>query len=187
MQKISRWMLRLLLVGAGLIVVLIAGIMIYQPFSDGPNGPLAGGEFRTGEPTQIHDWSDLDGDFEFELVGQGTSRTAGGITLDGQLYISCDLGFVWSRLPSGVARHMLHVIWIFKDWHHDALQDGRIRIRKNGRIYDAHIELEQNPEVIEGLKVRIETLAADFFAPNEIGPRPTQEPNDIWFFKVTQR
>ena len=184
-----KWVKWLVSMVVGLIVLSVIGILIAQRVSDGPMGPLTGSSFTSGEwvnePPQ--DWSVLNGDFEFELVGEGTSRTAGGVMLGDQVYITCDLGFIWSRLPDGLARNMLHVIWWFKDWHLKAEQDGRVVIRKDGRLYPVMITRVQDPEVIEGLKVTLEELAAGYFAPTELGPRPTEAPNDIWFFSVDFR
>jgi len=185
---IAIWIRRGLLGFATVLVIVVATLMIYQRFSDGPTGPLPGGPFRTGEVVSapVDDWSRLRGDFEFELVGDGTSRTAGGIWLDGNVYISCDLGFMWSRLPSGTIRNILHVIWWFKTWHSRASEDGRVRIRKAGRIYPVTIERVHDPDLIEALKATVEVEAAAFFAPMKIGPRPQQPPSDMWFFRVTQ-
>jgi len=160
----------------------------YQRLSDGPTGPLTGGSFEAGELADLpaDDWSVLEGSFEFELVSDGSSRTAGGILLDDKLYISCDLGFIWSRLPAGLERNILHVIWWFKTWHERAASNGGIRIRKDGKIYSANIELVRDPLLVEQLKSSLEEAAKEYFAPNELGPRPEKEPNGIWFFLVTQ-
>ena len=183
MQQFRLWMTRFVVALFALFLVSLLALLVYQQFSDGPSGPLSGGSFTSGTPTPITDWSALAGDFEFELVAEGTSRTAGGIELDGVVYISCDLGFMWSRLPSGTTRHLLNLIYVFKDWHHKALADGRIRIRKGGKIYDARIELEEDPATIAALQDKIEVLASEFFGA-DVGPRPTEPPNDIWFFRI---
>ena len=188
MRKIKTWLTR---VAIGLTVMVALGLvslLIYQRVSDGPTGPLMGGSFSSGEIVEspVEDWSELAGDFEFELVGQNSSRTAGGVFVDGNLYITCDLGFIWSRLPPGVERNMLNLIWVFKSWHEEALLDGRIRIRKDGRIHSATIEHVEDPQLIEALKISLEDLAGEYFKPEVLGPRPIQEPNDIWFFRVTQ-
>ncbi len=181
------WIRRTLLSLAALLAVAVVILLVYQRFSDGPTGPLSGGPFRTGEvvPAPVDDWSLLRGDFEFELVGDGTSRTAGGIWLDDKVYISCDLGFMWSRLPDGATRNILEVIFWFKDWHERATEDGRVRIRKDGRIYPVTIERVQDPALIEALKAAIEVEAAAFFEGVDISTRPEQPPNDIWFFLVS--
>ncbi len=188
MQRLNTWLKRIALALSLALVVSVVGLLIYQQFSDGPTGPLMGGTFSSGVvvDTPVEDWSVLEGDFEFELVGQGNSRTAGGVLMDGNLYITCDLGFVWARLPAGFQRNVLHLIWVFKTWHQQVAADGRIRIRKDGRIYPASIQRVQDPQQIEALKVSLETLAAEFFGSQGLGPRPTQQPNDIWFFRVSQ-
>lgn len=188
MPKLQAWLKRSLLGLAGIVVVGLVSLLIYQRISDGPTGPLMGGSFSSGEVVEapVEDWSAMAGDFEFELVGQGSSRTAGGILVDGNLYITCDLGFIWSRLPAGFQRNILNLIWVFKTWHKDALLDGRIRIRKDGRIHAATLELVEDPQLIEALKVSLEDLASKFFEPEGLGPRPSKEPNDIWFFRVNQ-
>lgn len=168
-----------------LILVACAGVLVYQHFSDGPTGPLSGGVFTSGEvvPAPIDDWHRLDGDFEFELVGRGTSRTAGGVMLDDEVYISCDLGFIWGRLPESTMRNVLHIIWWFKDWHEYAQQDGRVRIRKDGKIYPVHIERVTDEALLERLKDELEALARANLS-IELGPPPQTPPNDILFFKV---
>ena len=181
-----RWIRYILSGLLGLIVLAIVGVLVFQQVADGPVGPLAGGSFSTGEVITgpVTDWSVLQGEFEFELEANGRSRTAGGIMLDDAVYISCDLGFIWGRLPDGQAKQILRIIWWFKDWHELAQQDGRVRIRKDGKIYPVYVTLEQDPETLVRLKEQIEFLAADFFAPNPVGPRPVDPPNDILFFKV---
>ena len=187
MVRSHKWILK---VAATLGAVLIVGVLVlltYQRFSDGPTGPLTGGSFRTGEevPAPIASWDTLEGDFEFELVDARSSRSAVGILLDDALYITCDLGFIWNRLPTGTGRNILHIIWWFKNWHEKAQLDGRIRIRKDNKIYPANIVLVTDPNDIERLKRTMEELANEFFAPNKMGPRPEQEPNEVLFFRVT--
>ena len=176
--------MRFMIIVVAIVLSLLAGLWLYQKFSDGPTGPLTGGSFRSGEPAFASQAQDLDGDFEFELVGYGTSRTAGGIVVNDALYVTCDLGFVWNRLPSGMARSMLHVIWVFKDWHEKAQEDGRIRIRKNNQIYAGEIQLVEDAAEIEALKVELEDRAKEFFG-GHLGPRPAEPPNDIVFFRAS--
>ena len=187
-MRVRVWVGRGILGFAALIALGIASLLIYQQISDGPSGPLPGGPFKSGHLVSlpVTDWSPLEGDFEFELVGEQSSRTAGGLLLDGKLYISCDLGFIWARLPEGLPKNVLHVIWWFKTWHEKALLDGRVRIRKNGEIYPVTIVRVENEQLLERLKGTLEDEARAFFAPNELGPRPLEPPNDIWFFRVRQ-
>ena len=123
MVRWQKWIRRVAATLGAVLIVGVLGLLTYQRFSDGPTGPLTGGPFRTGEevPAPIDSWDTLEGDFEFELVGARSSRTAGGILLEDALYITCDLGFIWNRLPAGTGRNILHIIWWFKTWHEKAL------------------------------------------------------------------
>lgn len=182
MRRLLKWC------GIGLgsvLVAVIVSIILFQKFSDGPYGPLQGGPFKTGEvvAAPVDDWSVLQGDFEFESVSTGKSRTAGGILLEDAVYISCDLGFMWGRL-TGTTRTILHIIWLFKDWHHDAVIDGRMVIRKDGRRYPVTVTRVEDPALQKALENKIEQEARAFFSNAEIGAAPEEEPNDIWFFKV---
>jgi hypothetical protein len=187
-MRIRIWLGRIALGMGALILAGIVSLLTYQRFSDGPTGPLPGGPFTSGEVVSapVTDWAPLAGDFEFELVGEKSSRTAGGLLVDGNLYISCDLGFIWARLPDGLPKNMLHTIWWFKTWHEKALSDGRVRIRKDGRIYSGDIERVQDPQRLAQLKRVLEDEAAKFFGPDALGPPAEQPPNDIWFFRVRQ-
>ena len=173
-----------------LAVLAVIGLLIAQRVSDGPMAFVQGGPFTTGEVVEekVTDWSfAVDREIEFELVGFGTSRIAGFIMLDGVAYMTCDLGFIWNRLEPGVGRTLLNLIYIFKDWHLDAVADGRARLRIDGEtIYNTQFVKVEDPETIEALKVRIEALAAEYFG-GEIGPRPAESPNDIWFFRMEPR
>ena len=136
-------------------------------------------------------WSTIIGfndQLEFQLVSTESSRVVGAIVLEDVLYIPCDLGFIWNRFPSGIARWMLHAIYIFKDWHEHAMQDGRVIIRKNGMLYERRLVRVTDTDeltvlrnsVVEGLK-QVE-LPVD-----ELGSIPTKGPRDIWFFRVDDR
>jgi hypothetical protein len=102
---------------------------------------VQGGPFKTGEwvKTPVPDWSfAANQEFAFELVGPGTSRTAGVVVHDGVGYISCDLGFLWNRLE-GASTSVLRLIYLFKTWHHDAEADGRAVIRVDGKRYPVYL------------------------------------------------
>ena len=175
--------MRVMIITFAVLLGIWIAILVYQRFSDGPTGPLTGGPFRSGEPGSLKGLDELDGDFEFELSGFGTTRTAGGIVVDDSLYITCDLGFLWNRLPFGVPRYMLHVIWWFKDWHEKAQLDGRVRIRKRDQVYSGNILLVEDQEKIAALKTALEGRAKKYLG-GEIGPRPAETPNDVLFFSV---
>ncbi len=117
---------------AGLVIILLIGTgLVAQRMSDGPTGPIPGGLLRTGtlvsEPDV--DWSFANGQMiELQLVEPQGSRTTGVMVHEGQLYVPCDLGFMWGRF-SGRTRWMLHLIYVFKRWHEDAQRDGRVVLR----------------------------------------------------------
>lgn len=176
--------------GAGLfalVVALILAVLVVQRVSDGPIEPLQGGPFKTGELIEepVEDWSFGElADVQFELVGYGTSRRAGYIMLDGEAYMTCDLGYMWNRFD-GVQRFILHTIYVFKTWHLDAVEDGRALVRIDGKIYKSQFTKVEDPELQQRLKLRIEKLATELFG--DLGPAPLTGPNDMWFFKMEPR
>jgi hypothetical protein len=173
----------------GVIVAAIAAIMITQRVSDGPIEFLQGGPFKTGELVEdpVTDWSfAVNKPVEFELVGFGTSRVAGFIMHDGVAYMTCDLGFMWNRFE-GRQRLILHLIYIFKRWHQNAVEDGRALLRIEDKIYKANFVKVEDPELNDILKVKLEELGRQYVAPAELGPRPAEEPNDVWFFRMDPR
>jgi hypothetical protein len=169
-----------------LVVVAIVGLLIAQRVSDGPMmGFIQGGPFKTGElvETPISDWSfAANQEFQFELVGPGTSRTAGVVMHDGVGYISCDLGFLWNRLE-GASTSVLRLIYIFKTWHHEAEADGRAVIRVDGKRYPVYLVRVAEPSLVGELKTQLEVLAAGYLG-TTLPPPPAEPPNDIWFFRV---
>jgi len=169
----------------GLIVVAVVALLIAQRVSDGPMSFVQGGPFKTGEwvETPVDDWSfATNKELAFELVGPGTSRTAGVMMHDGVGYITCDLGYIWNRLE-GASTSILRLIYLFKTWHHDAEADGRAVIRVDGKRYPVHLERVTEPELVNELKARLETLAASYFAA-PLPPPPAEGPKDLWFFRV---
>jgi hypothetical protein len=131
---------------AGLILVSVIGILVTQRISDGPLEFLQGGPFKTGERVEapVRDWSFGAGkNVEFELVGFGTTRTAGYIMHEGNAYMTRDLGFMWNRFE-GQRRLILNLIYVFKHWHEDAVEDGRTISGFSGWI------LEPDPKLVQG-------------------------------------
>lgn len=173
-----------------LIILAVVGLLIAQRVSDGPMSFIQGGPFRTGElvDEQVTDWSFAQGKrTEFELVGFGTSRTAGFVILDGVAYMTCDLGFMWNRFEPGLLKSVLHVIYVFKHWHTDAVQDGRVLLRVDGdEIYRTQFVKVEDPELNARLRVRLEQVANEHFD-SDLGPPPAEPPNDIWFFRMDPR
>ena len=176
-----------------LAVVCFLGVAIVsyiQRTSDGPMEPMQGGPFRTGELVDepVADWSFAAArPVAFELESFGSSRMAGYIMHEGEAYMTCDLGFIWNRLEPGSQKFILRTLYTFKHWHTDALEDGRIRLRIDGKIYKATLEKVEDPRLNQELRNILEDQAREFFAPMELPPEPSSEPKDIWFFRMDSR
>ncbi len=174
--------------GAVIVVVAVA-VLVAQRVSDGPIAFLQGGPFQTGELVDepVTDWSfGVGRPMAFELVGHGTSRTAGYIMHDGVAYMTCDLGYMWNRLDRGYQKWLLNLIYVFKRWHKDAVEDGRALLRIDGKLYKTQFVRVEDPELNQILRDKLEVLAREYFA-RDLGPPPTDPPNDIWFFRMDPR
>jgi hypothetical protein len=172
------------------VVIVVVAVLVTQRVSDGPMEFLQGGSFKTGELVEgpVTDWSfGVGKPMAFELVGFGTSRTAGYIMHDGVAYMTCDLGYMWNRLERGFQRSILHIIYLFKRWHLDAVEDGRAILRIDGKLYKTQFVKVEDPALNEVLRGELEELARAYFAPQELGPPPTEAPNDVWFFRMDPR
>jgi hypothetical protein len=181
----------------------LAAVLIAQSLSDGPlNAIIPGGPLRTGPlVTEAHvDWPAVLGDrgscsndgcapmepVELQLVDPPRSRYVGIMVRDGQLYVPCDLGFMWGRF-SGRNRRVLHLIYLFKRWHEDALHDGRVVLRIDGKRYERQAVRVTDPELEAALRAQLEEMARHWVAPEPLADAPAEEPNDIWFFRIEPR
>ena len=183
------WLKYIVICLAVVIIVVVIGVLTTQRFSDGPIEFLQGGPFTSGElvDESVSDWSfGVGQSSEFELVGFGTSRVAGYIMHGGVAYMTCDLGFMWNRFE-GQQRMILNLIYIFKHWHKDAVEDGRALLRIDGKIYKANFVKVEDPELNAMLRSVLEDLGREYIAPAELGPPPIEEPNDVWFFRMDPR
>ena len=185
-----RWPKRAALTVALLGVLSWGAFSIAQYRSDGPlNDMIPGGQLQAGElvNTPITDWSFFDGEtVELQLVTPLKSRWVGLVSYNDALYIPCDLGYMWGRFE-GSTRNMLHLIYLFKRWHLDAVADGRMVVRFDNKRYPFNATRVADEAELAGLKTHLEVLAAEWVKPNELGPPPTEGPRDIWFFKLEQR
>ncbi len=175
-----------------------AASYVYLHFADGPVGPLPGGPLQQGEWVQKpgNDWQAVTNNriqvqtepyfVELQLEAGGRSRTTGILLHNNRLYIPCDLGFGWARF-TGTTRWILHLIYLLKDWHHQAMADGRAVLRMENRRYPRQAVRVTDPQLIETLKQKLETLTAQWQAPQPLAPRPTSGPRDIWFFELRAR
>lgn len=191
-EPVKRSWPRILASIAGIFVVLliITGL-VAQRLSDGPTGPIQGGELRTGslvtEP--VGDWSTIVKEFasiELQLVEPMGSRITGAFVYDGELYIPCDLGFVWSR-TTGRARLILHVIYILKGWHEDVLLDGRVVLRIEGKRYERQAVRVTDPMLIATFRSQVEQAAAAAGFIDASQTVADGDYSDIWFFRMDPR
>ena len=122
---------------------------------------------------------------ELQLVEPPGSRMTGAMVYQGQLYVPCDLGFIWRRIPAPT-RWILSFIYRVKGWHEDASRDGRVVLRLDGRRYARQAVRVTEPGLVAALRSRIESDAEEMLG-EPLGERPTDEPNDIWFFRIEAR
>ncbi|MEE2702473.1 MAG: hypothetical protein VX614_00475 [Myxococcota bacterium] len=132
-MRVLRWLAK----GIGALAVVLVGIGLVARLSDGPIGPFAGGALREGKlvPDSKVDWSvarDID-TIEFQLVDPARSRTVWVVVRDGELYVPC-----------GVPEFRL-----WKQWPHEALEDGRAVLRIDGKRYPVHAVRVTDPKLLE--------------------------------------
>ncbi len=183
MKLVAKILLGLLLA----LALLVGAGYVYLGFGDGPYGPIRGGALVSGElVTEPNvDWNavfaDGIGDLQFELKNGGDSRQAGGFVHEGDLYIPCDLGFIWRRVPDAQSRAILGTIWFFKDWHERAVEDGRTVIRVGDKRYERNLVRVEDEALEAQFRARLEVAAAEYMG----GMMPgAGDPEQIWFFKV---
>lgn len=180
-----------------------AALLVGQRMTDGPlNAMIPGGPLETGTliTQRTIDWKAELGDLgtctdgvcadmapvEFQLVDPAHSRYVGIMVHDGELYVPCDLGYMWGRF-AGNQRRMLHLIYVFKRWHEDALLDGRAVVRIDGKRYERQAVRVTDPALTTALKSQLEDMARAWVAPAALAPPPIEGPNDIWFFRLDPR
>lgn len=66
------------------------------------------------------------------------------------------------------------------------VSDGPVEFLQGGSFKTEFVKVE-DPELISALKAKLEDLAREFVAPQELGPPPAEPPNDIWFFRMDPR
>ncbi len=191
-MRILRWLGIALVALVAVFVAVLVGTGVVARFSDGPIGPFPGGPLRTGslvsEPDV--DWSFVDWEsrpgriIELQLVEPPKSRTTGILVYEGQLYVSADLGFLWRRVP-GPVRGVLFVIFLFKRWHEEALRDGRVVLRIDGKRYERQAVRVTDPEVFAALSSRVQEGAVR--AGLALGESLPPDPDAIWFFRMEPR
>lgn len=173
------------------LLVLIGAVLVAVRFADGPVGPIPGGALTKGPLVTDADidWNGVLGGqsvatIEFQLVEPVGSRSVGAFAHEGELYVPCDLGFVWRRMPDTSTRTLLRLIWVFKRWHEDALKDGRVVIRVDGKRYARQAVLVTDETLKTAFRQKVLAGAEEFFG----GLMPIEtDPKDIWFFRLDAR
>jgi len=172
--------------GLGMIVVLRVG----QLQADGPLGPIQGGPLRTGQIVLDADvdWAGEIGPLrliEFQLVDPPHSRTTVAFVHDGALYVVCDRGYIWRRLPRARMRLARRLMYALRTWPDEALLDGRAVVRLRGKRYLRQAVRVTDSDVLESLR-EIATQAAREHLSEPLLAVP-QDPESIWFFRLDPR
>lgn len=172
-----------------LILVVLVSVFLIR-FADGPKGPIPGGAFVEGiyVDSAYINWDEVLGkkpvaEIELQLLNPIGSRTTGAFTHNGELYIPCDLGYVWRRLPNGIARTFLHTVWIFKAWHKQVLVDGRVVARVQGKRYRLNAVRVTDEALMTQFRKHVSIAAGTAFELLDV----KTDPKDIWFFRLDAR
>ena len=163
-MRFLRWLAIAVL---GMVVLLFLAGLVAR-LSDGPIGPFPGGPLVAGELVTDPnvDWSfarDIR-EIEFQLVQPPRSRTTWVVVHEGLLYIPC--GFL--DMP------------LWKQWPHEALEDGRTVLRIDGKRYERLVVRMSDP----GSHAVISGLVAEKYG---LGGGEPAGPDDLWIFRVDPR
>ena len=153
----------------GLLAAALLVLFVYGRFSDGPMGFFSGGPLVRGEKitTAVPDWSfatDVQ-NIEFQLLEPPRSRTVWVVVEDGKAYIPC-----------GIPNFRL-----WKQWPHEALEDGRALLRIDGKLYPRQLVKVEDMSLIASLG---EKVGQKYGLPSG-GDEP--DPDAVWFFRLDPR
>lgn len=157
-----RWLGRLL----GVAALSCSVLWIAGRFTDGPLGFFSGGPLRAGE---LVGKRNVDWDFatatdtlELQLLEPPRSRTLWLIVHGGQLYVPCGL-------PS---------FRLWKQWPHEAMEDGRAIIRIDGKRYERQLKRVTRDALWRILTGRLR---------EKYGSGGDLDPDTLWFFRLAPR
>ncbi len=162
-MRFLRWLGIGVLVLLGLFVISVIGAR----FADGPVAIFPGGPFTSGELV-----TDPDVDFtfaasideiEFELLDPPRSRTVWIVVRDGRAYVPC--GFL--SVP------------LWKQWPHEALEDGRALLRIDGKLYPVNAVRVTDPAVYAEVTGMV--------SKKYTGGRGAADPEQVWIFRMDPR
>src|SRR5262245_22737246 len=151
----------------------VAAVAVAARLSDGPIGPFAGGPFRSGQPfTGIEvDWQALarNPQVELQLINPPRSRTTHLVVLDNQAYV-----------PSGIVKvgpfvFLGQAFW--KRWPDEALNDPRVILRSDGKLYRGRAIRVTDPRLHR-------ELSALMSAKYHLDLKDPPGPERVWFFHL---
>ena len=163
MQRALRW----LGIAVAALLVAVVATTVAARWADGPLGPFPGGPLVAGELVReaAPDWSFAQelGSIELEVNrARPRSRTVWLAVVDGVLYVPCGL-------PNT------------KSWPHEALRDGRVVLRIEGRRYERQALRETDPD-------RLRRLGAEVARKYGVGDAEAAAAGrDVWFFRMDPR
>ena len=152
--------LRILGIGIGALVALLAIVLFGARFADGPvaifpGGPFDSGEFVEDPKASLSFVADIE---EIQLQSGGTSRTVWVLVEGDEAYIPVSLSF-----PPG------------KNWHRKALTSPEAVVRIQGKRYRRLLSKVED----EALHAKLlAAVAAKYTVP------PGGDPTAIWFFHL---
>lgn len=163
MRRVLRWFG----LGAAALVAVACLVAVAARFSDGPIGPFPGGPLVAGELVRdpAPDWSFArdTGSIELEVNPESPrSRTVWLAVVGGVLYVPC--GFPET-----------------KTWPHQALRDGRVVLRIDGRRYERQAVRETDSELLRRLGAEV---ARKYGVGDE---EAAVAGEDVWFFRIDPR
>ena len=161
----------------GVVLFVVFGFFVFlvgARFADGPLAIIAGGPFKSGERVTgpEPDWSFLHDvrEIEFQLLDPERSRTTWVVEHEGRAYI-----------PSGYMTTWYGKLW--KHWPHEALEDGRILLRVDGKIYERQlVRVKTGPEIAPV----VAELSRKYAGGQEI-PLEAVASDNLWLFELAPR
>ncbi len=163
-MRVLRWL------GIGLVAIvgLLLVAAVAARLSDGPFGIMAGGPLVAGELVAERD---IDFAFaadvqtiEFQLLEPPRSRTVWVVVHDGAAYVPC--GFL--SLP------------LWKQWPHEAMEDGRALLRINGKRYERLAVRVTDMDTYR----QVTSLVARKYG---LGDAGEPDPEAVWIFRMDPR
>ena len=126
-------------VGLGAAIAAFALVAVFARFADGPIGPVPGGALRGGPIVEggVASWDFVARvpEVELQLLDPARSRTTWILLHEARAYIPC--GFPNFRL--------------WKQWPHEAMEDGRAIVRIAGRRYPVELVRVEDPDLVRDL------------------------------------